>query len=744
MTPGLRRTLRRAGRAWPALSAAAVVGSLLVGGFRSLTELGWVEVGLLGVLVAAIAYSTVKRIRREAHNQPHGRWEEVELGALLVVAVYAMIHPVGGIDSPLYPLLYLLAAFLAAFLPILGAAGLTFLAVGIDAAVFGSSRSFPEHLGTFLVHALFLVLFGLLSRLVFAGQIARQKAAARVAHQAKARVQAETARMVRVHRASQMEDGLEEKEWTDAAIAEVSQAIDNALEVAECALGTHALAVFLFPGDGDAGKAGREGFLRLHEARAAGGRLRLDAFDAREGLIGASMRRQTPMRLCGDLKGVNWYEDPTPIKSVIFVPLIDRRRQESAVEGEEGRVRGILVADRLEARAFTDDDERILEATSREVLRAIEAERVMGFIRQARDEKEFFFRSMAKLNQAQTLAEVAGSTIEVLSDDKKLALDFIAFTTKRQDPDKSKPTHRIERIGGNLKGIEALENHEFADNHLHVATVVRQGTPFYGNEPKGLDKLHPFDGYTQVRGLRAVLIVPLFVYTHDRRKEVLGTVVCGSKRRGHLDAEIKGLIRAVAEQAGQALLRARLYEEQEKAATTDGLTRLMNHRTFQARLDEEMQRLPRQKDGLALVLCDIDHFKMVNDVYGHAAGDLVLAGVAGILRRTVRNTDVVARHGGEEFAILLSPTNEKGAREVAEKLRQAVEKHVFQTDLGQLKCTMSFGVAAATPDEPQTRKALFEAADQLLYLSKRTGRNRVSSPSDVQGDAEPKDAAGGE
>ncbi|HEY0840879.1 MAG TPA: GAF domain-containing protein, partial [Vulgatibacter sp.] len=559
MTPGLRRSLRRVGRAWPALSACGVVGSLLVGGFRSLTELGWAEVGLLGVLVAAIAFSTVKRIRREALNQPHGPWEEVELGALLVVAVYAMIHPVGGIDSPLYPLLYLLTAFLAAFLPVLGAGGLTLLAVAIDAAVFGSSRSFPERLGTFLVHALFLVLFGLLSRLVFAGQIARQKAAARVAHQAKARVQAETARMVRVDRAAQREDDLEEKEWTDAAIAEVSQAIDNALEVAECALGTHSIAVFLLPGDGDSGKAaGREGFLRLHEARSTAGRLRLDAFDAREGLIGASMRRQAPMRLCGDLKGVNWYEDPTPVRSVVFVPLIDRRRQESAAGGEEGRVRGILVADRLEARAFTEDDERLLEATSREVLRAIEAERVMGFIRQARDEKEFFFRSMAKLNQAQTLAEVAGSTIEVLSDDKKLALDFIAFTTTREDHDKGRATHRVERIGGNMKGTEALQGYEFADNHLHVATVVRQGTPFYGTEPKGLEKLHPFDGSAQVRGLRSVLIVPLFVYTHDRRKEVLGTVVCGSKRRGHLDAELKGLIRAVAEQAGQALLRARL------------------------------------------------------------------------------------------------------------------------------------------------------------------------------------------
>jgi len=729
MNPRLRRAVRWAGRSWPALSGAGVVALLLAGGFESMARLGWMEIGLLGVLVAAIAISTVKRIRRESREQPHGPWQEVELGALLVVAVYAMIFPVEGVRSPLYPLLYFLVAFLAAHLPVLGAAGLTALAIAIDAALFASKGMLGAQLSIFLVHSIFLVLFAFLSKLVFAGQIASQRAEARLARQEKARLHAETARLVRVRHAAGKADRLEDEEWANAAIAEVSQAIDNALEVAEVALGTHSVAVFLFPDEGDLVRApGKDGYLRLHEARSAGAPLRIDAFDSREGLIGASLRRLVPMRLCGELKGITWYEEPASVKSVAFVPLVDRRRNEAPAEGEtgEGRVRGILVADRLEAKEFTEDDEKVLVATSREVLRAIEAERVMGYIRRARDEQEFFFRSMEKLNRAQTRAEVAASTVEILGDERMLALDFIALTTTRFDLDKNKRVHRIERISTTLK-VEELEGHEFGDNHLHVATVVRQGTPFWSNEPKVLEKMHPFDAAAQLRGLRSVLIVPLFVYSkHDRRKVVLGTVVCGSRRRGHLDTELKGLIRAVGEQAGQALLRAKLYEEQEEAATTDGLTKLMNHRTFQARLDEELQRLGRQTRGFALVLCDIDHFKMVNDVYGHAAGDLVLAGVAGILRRTVRNTDVVARHGGEEFAILLSPTDEDGAREVAEKLRRAIEAHVFHTDLGQLRCTMSFGVATADPGDPPAKKALFEAADGCLYDSKRAGRNRVT------------------
>ena len=142
MNQTLRSSLRRAGRSAPALAGLGVVVLLLLGGFRSLTELGWFEVGLLGVLVAAIAISTVRRIRRESREQAHGPWEEVELGALLVVAVYAMILPVGGVQSPLYPLLYLLVAFLAAHVPGLGAAGLTAFAIVIDAALFASSGAF--------------------------------------------------------------------------------------------------------------------------------------------------------------------------------------------------------------------------------------------------------------------------------------------------------------------------------------------------------------------------------------------------------------------------------------------------------------------------------------------------------------------------------------------------------------------------------------------------------------------------
>src|SRR5690606_4136491 len=139
-----------------------------------------------------------------------------------------------------------------------------------------------------------------------------------------------------------------------------------------------------------------------------------------------------------------------------------------------------------------------------------------------------------------------------------------------------------------------------------------------------------------------------------------GSLVCGARRRRVLDADAVRMLEVIAMQAGEAFLRAQLFARTEKMATTDGLTGLLNHRTFQAKFDEEIARAARSGRKVTLVLTDIDHFKSINDTYGHATGDAVLRGIAGILERCARSTDVVARYGGEEFAIVLPETDAHG------------------------------------------------------------------------------------
>ena len=170
------------------------------------------------------------------------------------------------------------------------------------------------------------------------------------------------------------------------------------------------------------------------------------------------------------------------------------------------------------------------------------------------------------------------------------------------------------------------------------------------------------------------------------------------------------------------------YENQLKAlnqklqslAVTDGLTGLHNHRAFQDYLEEQFQVAMRNRQPLAVILMDVDHFKQYNDTYGHQAGDEVLRQVAQILSAHVREGDFVARYGGEEFVVVLPRTDLESAVAVAERLRRAVESAEWQLR----PVTGSFGVASIRPDM-ETRQELIEAADQALYQAKTNGRNRV-------------------
>jgi len=158
-------------------------------------------------------------------------------------------------------------------------------------------------------------------------------------------------------------------------------------------------------------------------------------------------------------------------------------------------------------------------------------------------------------------------------------------------------------------------------------------------------------------------------------------------------------------------------------ATHDALTGAFNKRRFDEAFPAEVQRSVQTKTPLSLIVFDIDHFKKINDGYGHPAGDAVLRDVTRVATTAIADQGLLARVGGEEFAVLVAaPLNQ--ARYTAERVRNAVMRHVFVTDNRPIAVTVSIGVAELQPDE--THSALYERADALLYKSKHSGRNSVS------------------
>ena len=168
-------------------------------------------------------------------------------------------------------------------------------------------------------------------------------------------------------------------------------------------------------------------------------------------------------------------------------------------------------------------------------------------------------------------------------------------------------------------------------------------------------------------------------------------------------------------------------EKLRKMVISDGLTDLYNHRYFQELIDSELSRALRYRRPLSLIMFDIDHFKKINDSYGHPIGDIVLKTISAQVKKIIRSNDIAARYGGEEFVIILPETDIKGATIVAERLRIVIEKMEIQEAEFKIKTTISIGVTAYLPHIGVKEKAeLIDDADKALYNSKNNGRNRIS------------------
>ena len=219
----------------------------------------------------------------------------------------------------------------------------------------------------------------------------------------------------------------------------------------------------------------------------------------------------------------------------------------------------------------------------------------------------------------------------------------------------------------------------------------------------------------------SVLSVPMIA-----KGKVLGVINVNNLTTERVfTANDMNLLKLFANQAAIALENARLYQELEKLAITDGLTGLANHRTFQDRLIVEIARASRFNQQVSLLMVDIDHFKLVNDRYGHQMGDHILRCVAESLEKQLRKMDFVARYGGEEFTVIMPQTHREKARQTADRIRERISEFRFFPKEMERVVTISVGVSEFPSDasEPGT---LIELADRALYESKRLGRNRVT------------------
>lgn len=208
---------------------------------------------------------------------------------------------------------------------------------------------------------------------------------------------------------------------------------------------------------------------------------------------------------------------------------------------------------------------------------------------------------------------------------------------------------------------------------------------------------------------------------------VLGVISIASVARYAFDEQHTELMRALSRQFVSALENARLYE----ISTLDGLTGLVNARTLRLKLAELFNEAVASGKPISVIMLDIDHFKRINDTYGHEAGNDVLQHLAKLLKAQTRDGDISARYGGEEFTVVLPGAQMELALRVALRLRAAIEQAVVETCEGTLRITSSLGVASYPEIQATDYNTLISLADKALYRSKQNGRNRVTSAQEL-------------
>jgi diguanylate cyclase (GGDEF)-like protein len=192
-------------------------------------------------------------------------------------------------------------------------------------------------------------------------------------------------------------------------------------------------------------------------------------------------------------------------------------------------------------------------------------------------------------------------------------------------------------------------------------------------------------------------------------------------------------LRVLAGQIGMAVLNARLFEDIEQQAITDGLTKLYVHRYFQQRLKEEIDRADRYAYNVALIMIDLDNFKTLNDTFGHLVGDRALEYVSNIIRANIRRIDLAARYGGDEVVLVLPEVTEQEAWLMCERVLNAIKKGMLTTADGvKVPVSMTMG-AALYPTDGHNSRDLLDAADKALYWAKKNSRGSACFYRSLQG-----------
>jgi diguanylate cyclase (GGDEF)-like protein len=656
----------------------------------------------LGVSAAALLASL------RGHKLP----ETVALHVFLVLAVDALAQLVGPHGLPAWPLMALLVASLAVAegLPLaLGIASLAALLALADALrpllpPFGPAGAAPFDARPVIAAAVGYLALALAVNRALAGEKRRLSATlaelARLKHgidQLADEPEAASAPRASAAEALRQVSGEGRRARQLDRASELDVALARVLEVAHVATGAHSMLYF------DLDRQRELAHLRVARGPAA---LAADCSVP----LGADPfsflieRKQTFYatdfkRLLHELP---WYRGAVAIGTLIAVPV---RAGDVIV--------GALIADQLEIQAFTGREPQLLAGFAELAAEAIRQTRAsLG-----REELDAEFKAVYPISQRLAMLSREPEVRELLLKAARHLASLDGGAVVMSDDLDSR--YVIEAGFG--WPSEFLKRETALDERTWAAWVLRSAEEAYLLESVASDEQRmPVLALDEPSGAaESLLALPL-----RARGRTLGALVLTGSR-GTFDASSRRVLEILANQAAATIQLIKDKEQQRQLAVRDGLTGLYNRRAFGELLVAAIANEDRRPSGsLGLVILDLDHFKKLNDTYGHPAGDAALRSLARLLDQHLRKGDQAARYGGEEFVVILPGSDAQHSVGAAERLRSALEKHRFVFEGARIPLSASLGVAI-WPGDGRDPEPLLAAADRALYAAKQAGRNRV-------------------
>lgn len=710
----VRRAVRVTGGFWAGLLActALAVGVLdaqsVLSGNRPSPIAVLFFASVLVVLVGAIA-RRVRFKKPSARSQRVSRWmamaatfADLELALALIAAVYTSLLATGGLQSPFYPLLYALIAFSATFQARIAAIVTLVAALSLEAALL--VRTGSTGMSEAIFHSVFLVSAAAIHGLFLRGMVQayRKEHSIRLSDELqKQRESARDYRLISVALGAESRAKRTRREEEDilrsGSLASISSSIYHSLSLLQQALESRS-CVLLWSDP-------RSETLKLKEVVSDCDAVIEQSWVPLSGVVKAVAGDKKTLLLKHCKPGqIAYYESSFVPGAFMGVPVM---------EGQY--LRGILCVEREEP--FLDKDRELAESGASQVLQAIRSEQVFNTVERAKYEHERFYQASSMLCKALTLDQVQDTAFSAVSEIVEYDVAVISVFDRQTKKHRVSSVRSSER-GGEILNLDRLTNLEFKNNSGLVSMVVKN-KHYLPTAGALRDRSTPvFDTKVRVEG-ESILVLPLL-----SADETLGTLTLISCNKGQFRKDAREMLGVICNQVAVSMENALMYKRMETMATTDGLTNLTNHRSFQERFRDLVERSERHGHKAAMLLCDVDHFKNVNDSYGHPVGDEVLRQVAKVLREAVRKIDIPARYGGEEFAVVLEATDLEGALGLAERIREDVGNLILESEHETFQITMSIGVSAFPADGVDT-PTLIERADMSLYHAKESGRNQV-------------------